>query len=398
MKKQSAKKGSRKKKATQVPVRSFSRLVRFALVMLPVGLVALVASFAFSMMPSYASAWSWHPHLPHFEDPLYEQCHNHLDDNHGDGIDLLDPACAQVTNASPEALNQDLTTQEGAATSTALTGQDDDDDILYFTISVLPQHGTLTCSGECSDEPLSSADVTYTPDPGFVGTDEFDFTASDGLLENDATITITVEAAPEPETPTCDEGYHLADNECVADEPPAPPVCGDAQHLEGDVCVDDPAPTPPADTPAPSADNTQNGGGGIVSGPLSIGFVNTAPAGGQVLGASTVASDDSLPAGCSALLDGYLRKGQSSDAVKRLQTFLNQELGLSIPITGYFGSQTFEAVKAFQLKYADEILKPWVPFGLQSDKTPTGYVYKTTQRMINLVQCSALDLPMPSLP
>ncbi len=55
---------------------------------------------------------------------------------------------------------------------------------------------------------------------------------------------------------------------------------------------------------------------------------------------------------------------------------------------------TFDAVKSFQLKYWDQILKPWVPFGLATDHTATGYVYKTTQRWINLTQCSTLDIPL----
>jgi hypothetical protein len=402
MKKQTAKKGSRKKKAVQVPVRSFSKLVRFALVMLPIGLAALVASFAFSMMPSYASAWSWHPHDLHSGDALYEQCHNHLDDNQGHGIDLKDPACATVDNDAPEALNQNLVTGVGVATSTALGALDADDDLLYFEISALPQHGTLTASFSF-DGPAFTLDnlptVTYTPDPGYAGPDSFDFRVNDGQEDEGdidvATVSITVEAAPEPEAPACDEGYHLSDDECVADEP-APLACSDTQHAEDNQCVDNPSDEEPS---APQSSGTGSGGGGggvIISGPLSIGFVNTNPSdssGGQVLGASTEAS-----LSCSPLLSTYLRQGMRSDEVKKLQEFLNKELGLSIPVTGYFGPQTHEAVKAFQLKYADQVLKPWVPFGLQTDKTPTGYVYKTTQRMVNMLSCSALDLPQPQLP
>jgi len=39
-----------------------------------------------------------------------------------------------------------------------------------------------------------------------------------------------------------------------------------------------------------------------------------------------------------------------------------------------------------------------VPYGLTSDTTPTGYVYKTTRRWINLLMCSQLSIPMPVLP
>jgi hypothetical protein len=59
---------------------------------------------------------------------------------------------------------------------------------------------------------------------------------------------------------------------------------------------------------------------------------------------------------------------------------------------------TFEAVKKFQLDNWAEILAPWVPHGLASDKTATGYVYKTTQRMINKIMCASTEVPMPVLP
>jgi hypothetical protein len=123
-----------------------------------------------------------------------------------------------------------------------------------------------------------------------------------------------------------------------------------------------------------------------------------------VLGTSTeaAASDTELPAGCSAYLDsaGYMRLGGSNnpDNVKKLQSFLNNELGLSLPVTGVFGPLTLDAVKQFQLKYWEQILKPWVPLGLPSDHAATGYVYKTTLYQINKLSCGSLDVPAPELP
>ena len=49
------------------------------------------------------------------------------------------------------------------------------------------------------------------------------------------------------------------------------------------------------------------------------------------------------------------------------------------------------AVNAFQAKYADEILKPW---GIDA---PTGLVYLSTLREINLLECPALSLQLPPL-
>lgn len=134
----------------------------------------------------------------------------------------------------------------------------------------------------------------------------------------------------------------------------------------------------------PSSDNISYGGG------LSGG----GRAGGLVLGAST----DEM---CSdSLITSYLGMGKKNDLgdVVRLQLFLNKELGLKLLVTGTYDAPTKAAVEQFQLKYAEEVLAPWLPYGLTSIQKPTGYVYKTTKRMINKIHCSTLDIPMPQLP
>lgn len=115
--------------------------------------------------------------------------------------------------------------------------------------------------------------------------------------------------------------------------------------------------------------------------------------GGSVLGASTDSS-------CGPLLSTYLRMGKQNDLaeVVKLQLFLQDELGLTNLVTGSFDAATKIAVDQFQLKYADEVLAPWIVFGLPSKETPTSYVYKTTQRMINNIHCATLNLPVPQLP
>ncbi len=141
----------------------------------------------------------------------------------------------------------------------------------------------------------------------------------------------------------------------------------------------------------PSVGQTGGGGGGGFSsgGGLTIIFPGATPA-GRVLGAST----DDAAANCSISFKNYMKKGQSGNDVKALQTFLNAELGTKIPVTGTFGNQTFAAVKAFQLKYAAEILGPWVSVGkLKNQSAATGYVYKTTLRKMNLIRCSTLNIP-----
>jgi hypothetical protein len=104
---------------------------------------------------------------------------------------------------------------------------------------------------------------------------------------------------------------------------------------------------------------------------------------GQVLGAST---------SCGIYLDKFLRKGYANDTeqVTKLQSFLAEHLGITLPVNGNFGSETEDAVKKFQVMYGDEILTPWG--GL---KVPTGIVFRTTARVINNKMCPELNLSIP---
>lgn len=106
--------------------------------------------------------------------------------------------------------------------------------------------------------------------------------------------------------------------------------------------------------------------------------------GGDVLGATT----------CGPILNSFLGlRGKTNDpeAVKVVQTFLNKELGLSLDVNGEYDAATIDAVEKFQSKYLSDVLNPW---GISDS---TGIVYLTTQRMINMIACPSLDLPMPEL-
>jgi hypothetical protein len=155
--------------------------------------------------------------------------------------------------------------------------------------------------------------------------------------------------------------------------------------------------TPPSGggdtTPTNTSDAQNSGGGG--NGPIagSLGGGGTGSIfGGLVLGASTSTSSG-LPNDCSALLHSYLRIGKNNDEgdVKRLQQFLNTELDANLTVNGVFGESTDAAVRKFQKAHQEQILAPW---GIDY---PTGYVYKTTERWINLTSCASLDIPMPEL-
>src|SRR3989344_2956418 len=170
------------------------------------------------------------------------------------------------------------------------------------------------------------------------------------------------------------------------------PVCGEDEDEGGEDDDEDTGggdeggddTTPPADNDNSSSSSSSGGGGGKP---------RIAGSGGEVLGTTTVACDPPL-------LTAYLGVGKANDLVEtvKLQLFLTNELGLENLVTGAFDPATHAAVEQFQLKYADQVLAPWLPFGLASAETPTGYVYKTTQRMINKIHCEALEIPMPQLP
>ncbi len=84
-------------------------------------------------------------------------------------------------------------------------------------------------------------------------------------------------------------------------------------------------------------------------------------------------------------LTGYYKIGDWNNEIREIQLFLQKEGFLKGDnlVYGYFGNETELAVKKFQAKYANEILKPW---GLSN---PTGYWYKTTQSKANkLIGCS----------
>ena len=55
----------------------------------------------------------------------------------------------------------------------------------------------------------------------------------------------------------------------------------------------------------------------------------------------------------------YQKVGDKGDEIKKIQAFLKTQGIFNHSITGYFGPITDQAIKSFQEKYSDEILKPW---------------------------------------
>jgi peptidoglycan hydrolase-like protein with peptidoglycan-binding domain len=240
--------------------------------------------------------------------------------------------------------------------------------------------GIQTSTEQCTPAPVDAC-------PSDEGFQQSGPCTSDDVCPNDAGIQTSTNQCT-PTTPTCTGNQHLVENQCVDNE--VPPTCGDNQHLVENVCVNNEV-TPP--TP-PSGGGGGGGGNGPIAGSLPSGG-SFGPI-GQVLGAST--STVSNPS-CAAVFTSYMRKGRVNNAgqVRMLQEFLNKELGTTLPLSGTFDTATEDAVKAFQVKYASEVLSPWKPFG-PIENSGTGYVYKTTLRMLNKVSCTTLNIPMPMLP
>ncbi len=101
---------------------------------------------------------------------------------------------------------------------------------------------------------------------------------------------------------------------------------------------------------------------------------------------------------CGKYLFEHIKYGANNNPieVQKLQVFLNHHMGSNLAITGIYDLATMNVVDQFQLLYKEEVLQPWVDADLHCDvNEPTGYVYKTTKRWINLIMCPTLDIPMP---
>jgi Ca2+-binding RTX toxin-like protein len=138
--------------------------------------------------------------------PQKKQCEDGKD-NDGDGkTDLQDPGCAAATdnteNAPPVANNDTLTTCCGYPEDINVINNPDpagvdtdaDGDNLRVSSFTKPSHGKVTRYKSSPDEKL-----LYTPKDGFVGTDSFHYTVSDGHGGTDTgTVKATVDPPPAP--------------------------------------------------------------------------------------------------------------------------------------------------------------------------------------------------------
>ena len=132
-----------------------------------------------------------------------------------------------VTNASPTAVDDGYAGPKGqplvvdAASGVLGNDADPDNDVLLAAVTTPPVNGTLALSADGS--------FTYTPAPGFIGTDTFDYTASDGIATATATVSITISnAAPV----SADDSYSVFRNQALTVAPTG--VLADDTDSDGD--------------------------------------------------------------------------------------------------------------------------------------------------------------------
>ena len=89
-------------------------------------------------------------------------------------------------NDPPNAVSEPVSVAQNTPKTIYLHGSDPEQQPITFSISDDPDHGTIT-----GPNPTTGT-LMYTPDSGFLGSDHFDFTVSDGAKTATATISISV--------------------------------------------------------------------------------------------------------------------------------------------------------------------------------------------------------------
>jgi choice-of-anchor C domain-containing protein len=104
-------------------------------------------------------------------------------------------------NRAPVATDQQITTVEDTATPMVLGATDADTDVLRYTITAQPAHGTL--SG-------TAPNITYTPGANYHGVDSFTFQVNDGTADsNTATVRITIDSVNDAPSVTAGGPYTM---------------------------------------------------------------------------------------------------------------------------------------------------------------------------------------------
>jgi hypothetical protein len=113
------------------------------------------------------------------------------------------------------------------------------------------------------------------------------------------------------------------------------PKNGKDHTIDAGICVHTPKPPTPPTPPKPPKKNL----------PIDLELTKTA-------NKTLITSSEHLR------FSKYLTRGSRGEEVKNVQRFLTEQGLYNGPISGYYGPLTTAAVKKFQNKHADRILKP----------------------------------------
>jgi chitodextrinase len=124
-----------------------------------------------------------------------------------DGSVNSSPATVSITinpiNDPPIANDESATTPEDIPVAITLTGSDVDGDLLSFSVVNNPTSGTLNGA---------PPNLTYTPNPGFDGLDNFTFMANDGFVDSNI-ATFSIEVTPGNNPPVADDQSVVTDED-----------------------------------------------------------------------------------------------------------------------------------------------------------------------------------------
>lgn len=295
----------------------------------------------------------------------HQECSNLTEFNYGATVNCTIPAGDQITGWNTldiTVTNKPIENSTGANNPAGLS------------------YKLVTHDNQCSPENATIVIVKNTA--GGDGSFDFDVTGNDSNTDADVSTTegggsttVSVPAGNYNVTETVLSGWNLDSVSCVYNNKSIGNAIanGEAVSLDaGDTVTCTFHNTKTTDNTPTTTNGTTGSGGGK----------KHSNGGGEVLGAST----------CSPLLTDYLKFGwkNNTDQVSKLQQFLNEHLGLTLPTTGFFGQTTFNAVKQFQKQYGNDVLHPWIGLpgsGISGDNTPTGFVYQTTRWKINNIFC-----------
>jgi hypothetical protein len=112
-------------------------------------------------------------------------------------------------NRPPGANDDSASTTEGQAVDIAVLANDTDPegDTLTVTGTTQPSHGSASVNPDGT--------VTYAPQAGFVGSDEFTYSISDGTSTSSARVTVTVAPRPNADPVANDDAAHTKKNKAV---------------------------------------------------------------------------------------------------------------------------------------------------------------------------------------